>query len=149
MKAVAVLMAAALLAGCQAAALTVGGAGAGVAMGTGVEQTMSGITYKTFAAPVADVRTAALSSLHRMDMKVTADASSDKGWKIAGAAAGRTIDVQLEKLTPKTTRMRVVVAQDDSIFFKDASTATEILLQTADTLDDQKAKAARASARRM
>lgn len=131
--------AAALLSGCETAALSVGSAGAGVAMSTGVDQTLSGITYKTFTAPLARVRRAALNSLHQMDMKVTEDHRSEDGWTISANASQRTVDIELEKLTSKSTRMRVVVEQEGKLFFKDASTATEIVLQTADTLDAQSA----------
>ncbi len=124
-----------LLDGCAAAGLTVAGAGAGVAMGTGVERTLSGITYKTFTAPVKDVRAASVRTLDHMEMKVTKDAETPEGWEMTATATDREIDIQLEKLTPNTTRMRVVANRTNS-FFNDASTATEIILQTAQTLDD-------------
>ena len=41
----------------------------------------------------------------------------------------------LERLTPQATRMRVV-ANEGALFFKDSSTATEIILQTAQTLEN-------------
>ncbi len=139
----AVALSACLLGGCAAAGVMVAGAGAGVAMGTGVEHTLSGITYKTFTASVDDMRQATLTTFQRMEMTVTEDSKSDDGWKISATAVQRTIDVELEMLTPSTTRMRVV-ANKGEIFFKDASTATEIILQTAQSLDDLKAKAAAA-----
>jgi hypothetical protein len=40
------------LQGCAAAGLAVVGAGAGVGMGTGVEHTLNGVNYKTFAIPL-------------------------------------------------------------------------------------------------
>jgi hypothetical protein len=107
-----------------------------VAMGTGVEQTLSGITYKTYAAPVAEVRQASLTSLRRMQMTVTEDRASEAGWSIKATASDRTIEIALEQLTPNTTRMRVDVDKG-SLFFKDAATATEIMMQTAQTLDEK------------
>ncbi len=124
---------------CAAVGLAVVGAGAGAGAGAGVEHTMNGIVYKTFAASTNEVRFAALKTLDHMGMPVTSDEKSDEGWKLTATATERTIDIQLQKLTERTTRMRVV-ANDGQVFFKDASTATEIIAQTAQTLhDDQNA----------
>jgi len=68
-------------------------------------------------------------------MDVTADAKTEDGWALSAAATDRTIDIELETLTDHTTRMRVV-ANAGQIFFKDASTATEIINQTAQALDE-------------
>ncbi len=134
---------AALLQGCAEAALTAASAGAGVGMGAGVEHTMNGIVYKTFTASTNEVRFATLKALDRMGMPVTFDEKSDEGWKLTATASDRTIDVELKKLTDHATRMRVV-ANDGAFFFKDASTATEIITQTAQTLQDDQ-DAARAT----
>lgn len=55
---------------------------------------------------------------------------------VSGTARDRIIDIELESVTARTTRMRVV-ANKGHIFFKDAATATEIILQTAQALDEQ------------
>jgi len=123
------------LQGCAGAGLAVMGATAGVSMGTGVEHTLNGVAYKTFTAPLSNVRIAALRTLNQMDMPVTRDAKTDSGWELSATAADRKIDVELEHLTERTTRMRVV-ANKGEIFFKDTSTATEIVLQTAQVLQD-------------
>ena len=135
MRLLAVAIVSVWLGGC-AAGLVVAGAGTGVAMGTGVDHTLSGITYKTFTAPVGEVRQASLRTLRQMDMTVTDDHASEDGWTITAAAAERTIDIGLEKLTANTTRMRVAVDKG-GIFFKDAATATEIVSQTAQTIDER------------
>jgi hypothetical protein len=109
-------------------------------MGTGVDHTLSGITYKTFTAPIGEVRQASLRTLRQMDMTVTDDRASENGWAIKASAAERTIEIELEKLTSTTTRMRVAVDKG-GIFFKDASTATEIVTQTAQALEDRPAPA--------
>ena len=70
-----------------------------------------------------------------MGMKVTGDAESEAGWTLTATATDRTIDIELQKLTPRATRMRIV-ASEGIVFFKDASTATEIILQTAQALQD-------------
>lgn len=125
-----------LLSGCAAAGMTVASAGAGVAMGSGVEHTMTGITYKTFTAPLLEVRQATLQGLERMDIAIEGDAQTDDGWMVSGTARDRLIDIELESVSARTTRMRVV-ANKGHIFFKDAATATEIILQTAQALDEQ------------
>jgi len=129
------LAAAILLQGCAAAGLAVVGAGAGVGMGTGVEHELSGIGYKVFTTPVDVVHHATRATLVRLAMPITADTRTKDGWSLTASAADRTIDIELERLTPKTTRMRVVANKGD-LFFKDSATSTEIILQTAQTLQD-------------
>jgi hypothetical protein len=124
--------------GCAGAGLAVMGATAAVSMGTGVEHTLNGVAYKTFTAPLSNVRVATLRTLNQMDMPVTMDAKTDNGWELSATAADRKIDIELERLTERTTRMRVV-ANKGEIFFKDTSTATEIVLQTAQILQDGQA----------
>ena len=132
---VAPLALALLLQGCAAAALSVLGAGAGVGMGTGVEHELSGIGYKVFATPVDSVHHATHATLARLAMPITADTRTKDGWSLTASAADRTIEIELERLTPRTTRMRVV-ANKGGLFFKDSATSTEIILQTAQTLQD-------------
>jgi hypothetical protein len=132
------------LQGCAAAGLAVAGAGAGVGMGAGVEHTMNGIAYKTFTAPVNNVRFATLKSLDRMGMPVSSDEKADSGWRLVATANERSIEIELERLTDQVTRMRVVANKGD-IFFKDSSTATEIILQTAQALQDEPAATKAAS----
>lgn len=117
------------LSGCAAIALTLGS----VAAGAGVDHTLSGIVYKTFAASMAETRLASLKTLKRMDMDVTKDEKTEDGWLLSATASERKIDIELEALTKRTTRVRVVANKGD-IFFKDSATATEIIQQTADSL---------------
>lgn len=121
--------------GCAGAGLAVVGAGTGVGMGAGVEYTMDGIAYKTFAAPINNVRFATLKTFNNMGMPVETDEATQTGWKLAATAADRKINVELESLTPKTTRMRVV-ADEGQIFFKDKATESEIIIQTAQELEN-------------
>lgn len=125
-----------VLHGCAGAGMALLATGAGLAVGSGVEHTLSGIAYKTFAVSQNELRFAALKTLHRMDIKVEKDAEAGDHHSILATAVDRTIEIELEPLTRRTTRMRVV-ANEGQIFFKDAATATEIILQTAQTLDTQ------------
>jgi hypothetical protein len=122
------------LSSCAApAGLAVFSAGTGVAMGTGVDYTLNGIAYKTFVAPLPSVRQGTLSGLNRMGVKVVQDRKSDTGWSISATAEGREIDITLERLTPRTTRMRVVA--NNGIVFKDRATEAAIIDEAADALD--------------
>jgi len=123
--------------GCAGAGLAVVGAGTGVAMGTGVDYTLNGIAFKTFTAPVDDVKVATRSGLQNMGIEITKDGAAEKdefAWRIEGTANKRQIAVDIQSLTPKTTRIRVVA--EDGIFFKDKATEAEIIYQTADALDN-------------
>lgn len=112
------------------------GCAAGVAVGAGVDHTLSGIAYKTFPVSANEPRFATLKTLHRMDIGVVRDEETSARHAIVAKASDRTIEIELETLTRRTTRMRVV-ANMDGLFFKDAATATEIIVQTAQTLDTQ------------
>ena len=114
------------LQGCAAAALSV----VGMAGGAGLDHTLNGIVYRTFAAPVAGTRLATLQTLKRMGMTVEKSEKKDKAWIINAKAAERKIEIELEALSPKTTRMRVVVSRASFIFIKDSSTGNEIIDRT-------------------
>ena len=113
------------LGGCVAVGLTA----LGVGMATGVSHTLSGIVYKTFSAPQATVETATRTALNRMQIKVL-EAKRDGTTRTIKAKAGdRDIEVELEALTPATTRMTVTAKKDGGIL-RDGATATEVILQT-------------------
>lgn len=131
------------LAGCAAAGLAVVGAGTGVAVGTGVDYTLNGIAYKTYTAPIGDVQVATRSAFDNMGIIIAKDERAEKGWQFEGTANERVIRVELQDLTPRTTRIRVVA--EDGVFFKDRATAAEIIYQTADALDHPKPKVAKAA----
>ena len=118
-----------LLPGCAGIALTAGS----MAASQGLDHTLSGISYKTFTTPIDDMRVATFRALDRLGMEVTAQVKTEFGWGITAVAYKRTIDIELEALTSRATRMRVVANKGD-VFFKDAATATEIIIQTAETL---------------
>lgn len=135
---VAVAILAALAAqGCAAIGLTLLAVGAGTAAGQGVSYSLDSIAYKTFTASVDGLEAATLRTLDRMDIKVTKNEVRDAGRAIAGTAADRSVEIELDRLTDRTSRMRVNVKQ--GWFFKDRATATEIIVQTAQTFDDEPA----------
>lgn len=126
---VAVLLGSLALQGCAVAALTA----AGVAGGAGIKHTVNGISYRTFNHPVEDVRASAFLTLKNMDMTVTGDEETENGWQITAMAENREIDIELERLTKRVTRMRAV-ANIGSIFFKDSATSSAIIAQTVENL---------------
>ena len=129
--------------GCAAIGLTLLGVGAGVSAGTGVSYTLDSIAYKTFTASEEGLRAATLKTLKRMDMEVKGDETTESGRKIAAVAGDRNIEIELDRLTAKTSRMRVNVKQ--GWFFKDRATAAEIIIQTERALDDEPAMAREAT----
>jgi hypothetical protein len=123
------------LGGCAGVGLTLLGVGAGVSSGTGVNYTLDSIAYKTFAASEAEVRAATLRTLKRMAMDVTENGATETGRQITAVAGDRTVDIELDRITPKTSRMRVNVKK--GWLFRDRATAGEIIVQTEKTLDNE------------
>ena len=113
------------LSGCAAVGLTA----LGIGMSTGVSHTLSGIVYKTFAAPQATVKRATLGAFNRMQIKVLQSKRDKSTETILAKAGDRDIEVELEALTPNTTRM-TVTAKKDAGLLRDGATATEVILQT-------------------
>jgi hypothetical protein len=129
-----VVIAALFCQGCAAAGLTLFGVGAGVAAGTGTQYTLDGIAYRTFSESSDRVRKASLAALRRMDVAVATDEEIENGRRIVGQAGDRTIDVELEQLTTRMTRIRVTAKYN--WILRDRSTAGEIITQTEHALDE-------------
>lgn len=129
-----------LLAGCGPVTYPVDDGGVGLPAGTGIERTFSGITLKTFTAPLASVGTATLQSLNYMDIDLQEVRKDVQTWGISATAGRRVVEIYLEAVTPNTTLMRVMVNDGDP-FVKDGATATEIVLQTADALGSRPRRA--------
>ena len=114
--------------GCAAIALALLGAGVGVATEQAVSYTMRGVASRTLTAPLARVRRATLRALRRMGIKVEGRERTEYGELIKATGTNRQIEVRLEPITPKSTRMRTVAKR--GVFLRDRATATEIILQT-------------------
>jgi hypothetical protein len=117
-----------VLNGCAPVAVTTFGVGAS----TGVSHTLTGITYRTFSVPTPRVRGATMTALQRMGIKVSSSSKVEGSEVIKATANNREIEVELEPLTPNTTRMRVTAKNG---LFYDSATATEIILHTEKVLD--------------
>jgi len=113
------------LQGCVAVGLTA----LGVGMATGVSHTLSGMVYKTFSSPQKNVKQATYSAFNRMQIRVVKAKHDGATETITAKAGDRDIEVELEALTPATTRMLVTAKKDGGIL-RDGATATEVILQT-------------------
>ena len=117
------------LQGCAAGALTADS----MAADAGIEHTLSGISYKTFVSTMDDARYAVFKTLDLLDMNIADQTQTRNDWVIFALANDRTIEIELEAVTYRFTRIRVI-AHKGSFFFKDAATATEIIVQMAETM---------------
>jgi len=118
--------------GCAAVGMTLFGVGAGVTAGTSVSYTLDGVAYRTFTAPLPQVEGATRTALDRMGIKVDSTAKTEQGKAIRATSNDRDIEIELEMVSSRTTRIRTVAKQ--GIFFKDRSTAGEIIFQTEKVL---------------
>ena len=111
--------------GCVAVGLTA----LGVGMATGVSHTLSGMVYKTFTTNESNVKRATYGAFRHMQVKVVKSEKKGSTETILTKAGDRDIEVELESLTPNTTRMLVTAKKDGGIL-RDGATATEVILQT-------------------
>src|SRR5687768_8900076 len=120
-------LALASLAGCAPVALTA----LGVGMATGTGHLLGGMVYKTFTLPQSSVKRATLTALNRMQIKIVESKRNGSPETINAKAGDRDIEIELEALTPTTTRMLVVAKKDRGVL-RDSATATEIILQRSE-----------------
>jgi len=128
-KTLAVVSLALCAAGCQPLALSLAGAGASAAVGASI----AGISYRTFTAPLPAVKKASLAALDNMGIAFESLDTFEAGEIIFARAAGRSVEVELEALSQRATRMRV--STRDGGFFYDGATANEIVAQTQKELE--------------
>ena len=113
-----------LLAGCQNLAIAIAGAGASAAIG----HRLNGAAQRTFTAPYPAVKKASLAALRKMGIKLHSLGKLADREIIYASADGRTIEIELEPISKRATRVRV--ATQNGAFFYDSATANEIVLQT-------------------
>lgn len=119
-----------LICGCVPVALTAGGVGGGVA----ASHQMGGLVYRTFSEPLPRVRSATLAAFKRMAIKPGKTEKIELGERLLARAGDRDIAVELEALTPNTTRMRATVRRDGGLVV-DSATAVEIITQTEQAIN--------------
>ena len=118
------------LAGCEAIAISALGGGTAA----GVSYTMSGTVSRTFTASLPKVRAAALAALQRMQIDVSSIGKAGDGKEISAKSISRSIDIELEEISPNVTRMSVSAKY--GFFHSDSATGAEILLQTGRQLGE-------------
>ena len=126
------LVAVLLTQGCAVVAV---GAVAGAA--AGVTYTVLGVAEKTYNEEYDTVVDALLKALVSLDIKTGNIKKSEENTKVVTTeieafARDLTIQVTIERVTDKATR--VVVDASKKYVFKDRATATEILIQTTNSL---------------
>jgi len=132
LRVIAIAGSVAAFSGCAGVALTLFGVGAGVTTGTSVAYTLDGIAYRTFTASLPQVESAARTALDRMGIRVEGTSQLEQGKALRAVSNDREIEIELEMVSQKTTRIRTVAKQ--GFFFKDRATATEIIIQTEKVL---------------
>lgn len=118
--------------GCIAVGLTLLGAAVGVGSGTAVSYALNGYAYRTFALPMADVEKATLRAMNDMGIRLEEREDTDDGRMLHATGNERSIEVRLEPVTSRTTRVRTKVRV--GTFLMDRATATEIIIQTEEVL---------------
>jgi hypothetical protein len=118
--------------GCAAIGLTVLGTALGVGGGTATSYALNGYAYRTFALPLPTVERGTRQALERMGIKVEGREPTEEGALLHATANQRTVEVRLERVTSKTTRIRTVV--HINALLMDRATAQEIIVQTEDIL---------------
>jgi hypothetical protein len=116
------------LSACDPVSLTMMGIGAS----TGVNYGLNSVAYKTFTAPISTVNKAAVTALKTMGIKVKSIEKTSEGQVITAQSSDRNIELTLEAVSPKTTRLRSIARQ--GTFLMDRATATEIIIQTEKSL---------------
>ena len=138
-----VLAGAGALQGCAEAGLGMAlfGASAGVAAQTGVSHTLNGIAYKTFTSPMPEVEASATHALDAMGFAIETSTGTESGHKIVAVGEARVIEIELERLSPQATRMRVTAIQNIPLL-RDAATGTELIVQATKQIDEWRERAA-------
>src|SRR5829696_3063421 len=116
MKKVKTVLGVALLAigasGCDPISLTAFGVGAA----TGVNHTLNGMTYRTFTMPAPRVKTAAMAALGKMGIKVDSTEPIEGGELIKASTPDRRIELEVEKISANTTRLKAVARKTNFLF---------------------------------
>ena len=116
------------LSGCQPLALSVLGAAGGEAL----RYSYTGATYRTFTASATEVKHASLEALERMGIAFESFDRFDYGELIYARAENRAIEIEIEAISARATRMRI--AAKNGGFLYDSATASEIVAQTERSL---------------
>ena len=124
------------LSSCAAVGVSLLGAGASLMADQGMGHITSSRVEKTFPMPLEGVRAATIQSVSQMDLTIDSVDRTEPGYLITGRAPNRRVEIQLERVSDRATRMQVDVKR--SFFQRDRATATAIVEQTEWTLSQAK-----------
>jgi hypothetical protein len=111
-------------------------AGAGAAVRAGTEYTRNSV-YRTFSLSLPELRLALSETLARMELAVITDVPDEGDRHIVARARDREVDIRLSPLTRAMTQMKLTVSA--GWLRKDRATASEIVVQVEQTVDDRAA----------
>ena len=116
-----------LLSGCTSVLVT--GASAGVAY------TFTNVAYKTIVSPIDRLEFANRLALMKMKVKYVERIETGDGIMIVAETSELDIYINLEKITPKTTKMSVDA--EKNLVVKDKATAVAIIEETEAMLEKE------------
>lgn len=96
--------------------------------GGGISYTFTNIAYRIITKPPEEIEEAVLKAMDRMSIKVEKVSRGKHDIKIRANTRKLKIDINLERMTPTLTRMKVNAKR--GLIFKDKNTAFEIIYQT-------------------
>lgn len=99
----------------------------------GISYSFTNVAYKTISYPVADVDAALRKALTKMRIKEVRRKSLGTTVSVTAATSQLDISIDLEKITPTVTNIKVNAKK--GAFLKDKATATEIIVQTENQLE--------------
>jgi hypothetical protein len=113
------------LSGCSAVGVSL----VSTALGLGASHQINGVSHRTFTEPQARTEDAVIEALGRMGLAISSREDVEGGRLVQAIAATRTIDVAIEPITPKATRVRSTTRVNGG-FLLDGATSAEIIAQT-------------------
>jgi len=96
--------------------------------GGGISYTFTNIAYRTITKPPEEIEEAVLKAMDRMSIKVENVRRGKHDIRVRASTRSLKIDIDLERMTPTLTRMKVNAKR--GLIFKDKNTAFEIIYQT-------------------
>jgi hypothetical protein len=102
-------------------------AGAGEVLRAGTEYTLTGRALRTFTASVDSLHEATRTALNHMAFTVEREEAMNPGRRIVASAIDRTIEIELQPLSPAATRVELSVSH--GVLGRDRATASEIITQ--------------------
>lgn len=103
---------------------------AGIGGSAAINHRMSGISHRTFTAPVSKVKKATFRALSQMKITVVSKGQREKEdvYFISAKTTKRNIEVEIEPISKNATQISVKAKK--STFVYDSATANEIVQQT-------------------